>query len=130
MGIASPAPLNEKNLPALYQATDTAAKRHQRWFIVSTLVEAAFVLLGALPLILGQNVDLVSAVGSITSIQMFGIMFAPLSLATAVALLATAITPSCAITSSRATSGVNHASWVSVAPHWPGAMPHARLQRI
>ena len=92
MGIASPAPLNEKNLPALYQATDTAAKRHQRWFIVSTLVEAAFVLLGALALVLGQNADLVSAVGSITSIQLFGVAFAPLSLATAVALLATAIT--------------------------------------
>jgi hypothetical protein len=92
MEIVSLAPLNEKNLPALYQATDTAAKRHQRWFILSLVAEIVFALLGALALVLEQNAFFADTVGSIGSIQMGGSTVATLSLATAVALIATAIT--------------------------------------
>jgi hypothetical protein len=85
-------PLNEQNLPALYQATDTAAKRHQRWFIFSIVAEATFALLGALALVLDQNPYFVETAGSIASVQMFGTAVVPLSFAAAVALLATALT--------------------------------------
>jgi hypothetical protein len=84
--------LKQGDLPALYQATDTAAKRHQRWYILSIVAEIAFALLGALMLVLSQNPNFVDAASSIASVQVLGTTLVPLSLATAIALLATAIT--------------------------------------
>ncbi len=84
--------LKQGDLPALYQATDTAAKRHQRWYILSILTEIAFALLGALTLVLSQNPDFINATSSIATVQISGMTVVPLSLATAIALLATGIT--------------------------------------
>src|SRR4051794_31844589 len=84
--------LKQDDLPAFYQATDTAAKRHQRWFIVSIVLEIAFALVGAAALVLGQNPNFVDAVGSVASVQFLGATVVPLSVATAAALLATAVT--------------------------------------
>jgi hypothetical protein len=84
--------LKQEDLPALYQATDTAAKRHQRWSIASILAETAFALLGALALVLGQNPTFVDAASSIAKVEVAGVTLIPLSLATAIALLATALT--------------------------------------
>lgn len=87
----SPSP-QQPDLPALYIATDTAAKSHQRWFIASILIEIGLTLLGAFALVLGENPDFVRAVGPIASVQVRGGAILPLSLATAVTLFATALT--------------------------------------
>jgi hypothetical protein len=84
--------LKYENLPALYQATDTAAKQHQRLFIVSILVEAAFALIGALALVLELNPTFASQVQSVAGIEVGGSKIFPISLATGAALLATAAT--------------------------------------
>jgi hypothetical protein len=84
--------LKQRDLPALYQATDIAAKRRQRLFIVSILAEIIFALLGALALVLEEIPDVMQAASSIATINVVGITVVPLSLATAVALLAIAVT--------------------------------------
>jgi energy-converting hydrogenase Eha subunit C len=84
--------LESKDFPALYRATDEAAKTYQRGFIISILVEIGLTLLGALALVLEQNPSFVQAVGPVASVQVPGGKVFPLSLATAAALLGTAVT--------------------------------------
>jgi hypothetical protein len=69
-----------------------AAKQHQRWFIVSILVEAALALLGAVVLVVGLNPNFAGAVGSVAGVEVFGSKIYPVSLTIAVALAATAVT--------------------------------------
>jgi hypothetical protein len=84
--------LKSNDLPALYRATDAAAKTYQHGFTLAILVELGLTLLGALALVLEQNPAFVQAVGPVASVQVAGGKVFPLSLATAAALLGTAVT--------------------------------------